>query len=56
MCGAQCCANGDIAYHREYLDELDLTLVANLLKILIEMSTLANSLFCVRKDCYCIIN
>ena len=28
MCGAQCCANGDIAYHKEYLDELELTSVA----------------------------
>ena len=28
VCGAQCCANGDIADHKEYLDELDLTLVA----------------------------
>ena len=27
VCGAQCRANGDIAYHKEYLDELDLTLV-----------------------------
>ena len=26
--GAQCCANCDIVYHKEYLDELDLTLVA----------------------------
>ena len=28
VCGTQCCANGDIVYHKEYLDELDLTLVA----------------------------
>ena len=28
VCGTQCSANGDIAYHKEYLDELYLTLVA----------------------------
>ena len=28
VCGAQCCGNGDIAYRKEYLEELYLTLVA----------------------------
>ena len=27
VCGAKCCANGDIAYHKEYLDDLDLAKV-----------------------------
>ena len=51
VCGAQSCANGDIAYHKEYLDELDLTLVAKELAENFDRNTVWKIFFfCVCKD------